>query len=69
MTIPVYLDPLDPPLSPDGLCASCGEPKNAEVTRYAGDQAVHDPFCSAKCARSWYGCPLPEPSSRREVVA
>ncbi len=46
----------DPPLNPDGTCAHCGrERKNAVWSKYGGNSAIEDPFCSTVCCRKWHG--------------
>ena len=50
--------PLEPAVPEDGTCAGCGKPRRLDQARPYRDHAEVDPFCSAKCARAWYGCPL-----------
>lgn len=51
----------DPPLRKDDRCAHCRKPrKHAVASRYSGDQAVRDPFCSAVCARAWHKVAIPK---------
>lgn len=50
----------DPKVRKDKMCAQCRKPrKHAVWSKYAGDQAVTDPFCSSACARAFHGTSLP----------
>ena len=50
--------PLEPPVPPDGSCVGCGKPRRVDQSALYRTHAERDPFCSAKCARAWYGCQL-----------
>lgn len=50
----------DPKVRKDKMCAQCRKPRKLAVrNKYAGDQAVTDPFCSSACARAFHGTSLP----------
>jgi hypothetical protein len=58
----------DPAVRKDGLCAcGCGKTRpiatkdvklQRRLRRYAGDQAVSDPFATSRCARRYHGCEI-----------
>jgi hypothetical protein len=51
----------DPPPPEDGTCAVCGEPREKREVSALYETALRgDSFCSATCARAWWGVPLPE---------
>ena len=52
------LVPDEPSVRPDGTCVMCGKPRRIDQARVYRQHAERDPFCSAKCCREWYGCPL-----------
>ena len=65
----------DPRVRKDGQCARKGctrlRPIVAlkgkqlrELKRYAGNQAEHDPFCSATCCRAFHGCSVDDDPER-----
>lgn len=63
----------DPPVRPDGRCLTCGGPRTAhrKASPLYRDQAERDPFCSTKCAREWFGVPLPaaRPPTEAQLAA
>lgn len=55
-----------PNVRPDGKCVVCLKPRHPEWSKkYAGDAVENDPFCSASCARRYFGCEL---SGSRGIV-
>ena len=60
------IDPLPPE---DGSCIQCGQPRTyGKLTALYRVHADRDPFCSAKCCRVYYGCPLPIISGHGQKV-
>ncbi len=49
----------DPPTPADGSCAECHGPRKMPASKLHRASAALDPFCSAECARAWYGVQLP----------
>ena len=48
----------------DGICHICGKKRDVgQSTKYAGDNAERDPFCSASCAREYHGVVLESSTS------
>lgn len=59
----------DPPVPPDGTCATCGKPRDPERSRkYARLEADRDPFCSVRCCRSFHGTMIEEQATRVPTV-
>ena len=54
----------DPRIRKDNRCAVCRKPIVVTVRREVPPQLYRDPFCSAACARSYFGVetsvPLPK---------
>ncbi len=53
----VYLDRRDPPTRK--RCATCGKPRKPKPSRYSGEQAAADAFCSTACCKAYYGVEFP----------
>ena len=48
-----------PPIREDGLCVQCEGERKMPASRLHRASARLDPFCSATCARAFYGVSLP----------
>ena len=44
-----------PPIREDGLCVQCGGERKMPDSKLHRRVAALDPFCSAPCARAFYG--------------
>ena len=64
----ILRDPRDPPVQADGLCVVCaGERKPGQLREPHYSTAQADPFCSAECARAWYGVELPSYRYQKDI--
>lgn len=50
----VEVDPRDPPVRADGLCAWCDGERKLPKRRDCRLQAMVDPFCSSLCCQLWH---------------